>query len=194
MNIFTKAISKVFNLLFNSKHKHLYLEEIGCSSYPDNLWGGIDPCRPFACLRGMLRYRRRARKTGVNPATCWELDTAFYQWLYENLTQLLHDTNCDLTACKFVHNDKTYTEGEYIDYLRDLCVKMINYDELKGCPELNWDISTTQDNGLKEVRWKNSPEELKLHAKIWKQNIQRHNETREEICAVFCELLSHLWW
>lgn len=189
-----RIIGKILNFIFNSGHNHPYLEEIGCHSYPDNHWGGIDGYKPFACLSNLFKQRRKKRKTKVDPRDCWGLDDTFYGWLYEHLCQYVNDTNANLTFHKFEHNGITYTEGEYIDYLKELCVKMINYDEFEGCPELDWDYIHDEKNNAGTIKWKNSQEELDLHRKIWTENAKRHDAMRKELCNVFCDLLPYLWW
>ena len=191
-----KITGKILDFIFNSGHKHPYLEDIGCHAYPDNHWGGINGYKPFSCLRTMIRQRRKARKTKVDPRDCWDLDDAFYCWLYEHLCQLLADTNTDLTWRTFEHNGKTYTEGEYIEYLKDLCKQMILFDEFEGCPDLDWELVNSKENdkGYSTVEWKNTQEELELHNRIWRENYEKQEAMRKELCDVFCELLPHLWW
>ena len=172
--------------------RHKWLEEAGINSYPDNHWGGIIS---FRDLKNLLRSKRKKRKTGVDPRDCWDLDSTFYLWLYEHLCQLLNDTNADLTWRKYTHNEKEYTEEEYIEYLKKLCLDMINFDEFEDCPDLKWHTEQDPDyKGSRILKFDNSEEELEKHRNQCKKNYERMESLRKELCDVFCELLPALWW
>ena len=188
-----KIIVKILNFIFNRGNKHPYLVEIGVHSYPDNHWGGINEYGIFSSLKSLLGEERVKRRTKVDPRDCWELESVFYMWLYEHLCQLLNDTIVNLEFRTFEHNGKTYTEGEYIKYLRDLCKQMILFDELEGCPELEIDEESWESDSH-TIKWKNSEEELALHTKKMEENFKKNEATRKELCEVFCDLLPHLWW
>lgn len=187
-----RILSKILNSLFNRGHKHFYLERAGIHCYPDNNWGNI---HSFRSLLNVLKQRRREKKLSINPRDCWSLDDTFYLWLYEHLCLLLDDTNADLTWHKFKHNDKEYTEEEYIEYLKSLCLDMINFDEFKDCPDINWDIVNSE--GEKEYRTLEFLDEEKKLGEFREQskkNYENQEALRKELCSVFCELLPHLWW
>lgn len=186
-----KPIRKLLTKIFCKKN--LYLEEIGETCYPSNHFGGITN---FSDLRNHLRYNRIARRTGTDPRTCWGMDSAFFDWLYCNCRQLLKDTNADLTYQKYKHDGKTYTEGEYIEYLADLCKKVILFDEFKDCPDIEWETEkvTDPDTGYSTIRFLNSEEELE---RFREQNIKNGKELRaleKEVLDVFYDLLPSLWW
>lgn len=189
-----KFFSKILNLLFNRYNKHLYLEKAGISAYPENHWGGIDSYKPVACLRNLWRSKKEKRKTGVDPRDCWDLDTTFYLWLYEHLCQLLKDTNADLTWQKFQHNDKEYTEEEYIEYLKKLLLDIINFDEYKNCPKFPPDEYRENDDGTTTVICTASEELKEEFRNTCAKNNKECEELRKEICDVFYELLPALWW
>lgn len=184
---FPKPIKKFFTWLFCKKNP--YLEEIGVTSYPRNHFGGPDN---FKQISSCIRNNRIARKTGVDPRDCWELDTTFFEWLYCNLKQLLKDTNCDLSYRKFKHNGQTYTEGEYIRYLQKLCVEMITFDEFAGCPDLEY--HTEKVEGGSTLVCDSSKEDQELLLKKHEENFKKNEDLRKELCDVFCELLPYLWW
>ena len=186
---FPKPIKKFFTWLFCKKNP--YLEEIGVTSYSRNHFGGPDN---FKQISSCIRNNRIARKTGVDPRDCWDLDIAFFEWLYCNLKQLLKDTNCDLTWRSYEHNGKTYTEGEYIEYLMDLCKQIMLFDEFKGCPELDWETEKEEGELGSTIKWKNSEEELKLFEEQNKKNTEELYALEKEVFDVFYELLHALWW
>lgn len=169
--------------------KHLWLEKAGIHYYPDNHWGG----KSFKDLKAASAAKREKRRTGVDPRDCWNLDGTFYMWLYEHLCQLLKDTNADLTWQKFQHNDKEYTEGEYIEYLKKLLLDMINFDEFKDVPDLPHEFKK-DENGNRHYVCTASEELLKEFRNITKRNGKEYNRLRKEICDVFYELLPALWW
>ena len=186
---FPKPIKFILTKLFC--HKNKYLEEIGDTSYSLNHFGGIDSWGALTCA---ISSNRQRRKTGVDPRDCWGLDTSFFEWLYCNLKQLLKDTNCDLTYRSYEYNGKTYTEGEYIEYLIDLCRQVILFDEFKDCPKLDWELTTEEDRLGRAVKWKNSPEELQRHTDQVKKNHEELTALEKEVFDVFYELLHALWW
>lgn len=188
-----KIIGKILNFIFNSGHKHPYLEEIGCTSYPENHFGGIDGYKPFASLSNCLKQRRTKRRTKVDPRDVWDLDSYFFQWLYEHLCQLLEDTNADLTWKTYEHNGKTYTEGEYIEYLKDLCKQIILFDTFKDCPNLDWEYLNGNGEGG-TIKWKNSQKELEKFREQENRNIEDLRALEKEVFDVFYELLHALWW
>lgn len=171
--------------------KHKWLEEAGIHDYPDNHWGGIRSIKDF---RSILRSKREKRKTGVDPRDCWNLDGAFYTWLYEHLCQLLKDTNANLTWQKYQHKDKEYTEGEYIEYLKKLLLDMINFDEFKNVPELPPDRFEKNEDGTITSICTATEEQLEEFRKIHKKNCSECEKLRREIFDVFYELLPALWW
>ena len=188
---YPKPIKWLLTKLFCKKVP--YLDEIGVDCYSRNHFGGIDS---WGSLQNCIKQNRRTRKLGIDPRDCWDLDTSFFQWLYCELTQLLEDTNCDLTYRSYEHNGKTYTEGDYIEYLRDLCKQILLFDEFKDCPELDWDIVNAKegDERYSTIEWKNSQEEWeKFHAKNL-ENIKECNALEKEVFDVFYELLHALWW
>ena len=171
--------------------KNSYLEEIGITSYSRNHFGGPDNFKQVASI---IKCNKTLRKTGVDPRDCWDLDTSFFQWLYCNCKQLLKDTNCDLSWRSYKHNDKSYTEGEYIEYLIDLCKQILLFDEFKDCPKLDWEIEETDDKLGKPVKWLNSEEQLKQFTEQNKKNIEERDNLEREVFDVFYELLHSLWW
>ena len=174
------------------KKKHPYLDKAGITTYPDNHWGGG---MNFKGWKNALRQRRRARKYGFDPRDCWDLDDTFYLWLYEHLCLLLDDTNADLTWRTFEHNGKTYTEGEYIEYLKKLCLDMINFDEFKGCPDLEWHTEPDPDyKDYNRIVWDNTEEELEANRVQSKKNYEEKEALRKELIDVFYELMPSLWW
>lgn len=189
MTRFPKPIRFILTKLFC--HKNKYLEEIGVKDYTLNHFGGIDTWGSLKCA---LKANKQRKKNGVDPRDCWSLDTAFFEWLYCNLKQLLKDTNCDLTWRSYEHNGKTYTEGEYIEYLIDLCKQVILFDEFKDCPDLDWEIERKEDEGYSTVKWKNSEEELQRHTEQTKKNHEELTALEKEVFDVFYELLHALWW
>ena len=181
-----------FWTLFTPQKRHYYLDKAKIESYPDNNFGGS---YDFKDMRSAWRQKRKARKYGFAPRDCWDLDTTFYLWLYEHLCCLLDDTNTDLTCRKFHRNGREYTEGEYIQYLKQLCLDMIKFDEFKGCPDLKMrTVPDDEHSGSFTVVFDNPQEELDFHHKKWAENIKEQDTLRKEICNVFCELLPHLWW
>ena len=182
-------IRKILTKLFCRKTP--YLEEIGVQNYSRNNCGGIGN---FHELFSHWRNNRIARKTGVDPRDCWDMDTTFFQWLYCNCKQLLKDTNCDLTWRSYEHNGKTYTEGEYIEYLIDLCKQIMLFDEFKDCPKLDWDTEEDENNLGRKVKWLNSEEELDSFREQTKKNGLELQALEKETFDVFYELLHALWW
>jgi hypothetical protein len=184
-----KPIRKILTKTFCKKTP--YLDEIGVDSYPRNNFGGINK---FSELFSYLKKNRIARKTGVDPRDCWDMDTSFFQWLYCNCKQLLKDTNCDLTWRSYEHNGKTYTEGEYIEYLIDLCKQVLLFDEFKDCPKLDWDTEEDEDSLGRKVKWLNSEEELEKFREQTTKNGEELTALEKETFDVFYELLHALWW
>lgn len=189
MRYLPKPFRKILTKLFCKKTP--YLDEIGVDCTTRNNLGGINN---FHELFSHLRNNRIARKTGVDPRDCWDLDTAFFQWLYCNCKQLLKDTNCDLTWRSYEHNGKTYTEGEYIEYLIDLCKQVMLFDEFKDCPKLDWEEEAEKDEIGSTVKWKNSEEELERFREQTKKNGEELQALEKETFDVFYELLHALWW
>ena len=188
-----KIIAKILNWIFNSNTKHPYLEDIGCSSYPANHFGGINSYKTFADLRNLFYQRRKARKTKVDPRECFDLESSFFMWLYEHLCQLLNDTICNLDDRKYEHDGKTYTEGEYIKYLKDLCRQIIVFDDFEGCPELDWEFIVNEDN-TKSLKWISSQEDLKKFREQEKLNFEKLERLEKEALDVFYELFHALGW
>lgn len=179
--IFKRLLSKIYC------KKNKYLEEAGISTYPANHWGGIDSFKSLLSARRSLREKRR---TGIDPRECWDMDTSLYEWVYSNLCQLLKDTNADLSFHKFTFKNKTYTEEEFINYLKDLCLKLINFDEFEGCPP-SYDPEVDDDSfALREL----SDEEKEEFMRVYKENGKKYNSLRKEFCNVLYKLLPHLWW
>ena len=183
-----KFLSKIFTKLF-ANEKQPYLTEIGVDSWPGNHWGGVDF---FGSISSAIRAKRKKRKYGVDPRNAWELDDAFYRWLYVNLCQLLKDTNADLSYRTFEHNGQTYTEEEYIRYLQRLCVEMMTFDEFAGCPDLEY--HTEKVEGGCTLVCDSSEEDQELLLKKHRENFEKNEDLRKELCDVFCELLPYLWW
>lgn len=163
------------------------------TSYPSNYFGGINNLRD---LRNHLKYRRIERRTGVDPRTCWVLESAFFDWLYCNCKRLLKDTNADLTWRKYEHKGKTYTEGEYIEYLIDLCKQVILFDEFKNCPEIEWETKKVidPDTGYTTVDFIDSEEESDAFREQVKRNGEELRALEKEVLDVFYDLLPSLWW
>ena len=187
MRYLPKPFRKLLTKLFCKKTP--YLDEIGVENYSRNNCGGINN---FHELFSHWRNNRIYRKTGVDPRDCWDLDTSFFQWLYCNCKQLLKDTNCDLTYRSYTHNGKNYTEGEYIEYLIDLCKQVMLFDEFKDCPKLDWERE--KDEFGSKVKWKNSEEELEKFREQTKKNGEELVALEREVFDVFYELLHALWW
>jgi len=63
---------------------------------------------------------------------CWNLDSAFYNWLRERLPVYLKEGGAfiDLTFYKFNHRDKEYTQEELIKYTIHLLDVIENEDDL----------------------------------------------------------------
>ena len=186
-----KPIRNLLTKIFCKKNP--YLEEIGVTNYSCNHCGGI---YTLADLGSHLRNERIRKKTGIDPRDAWGLDIAFFQWLYCNCKQLLKDTNADLTWHKFEHNGKTYTEGEYIEYLIDLCKQVMLFDEFKDCPDIEWKIEKTTDpeTGYTAIKFINSEEELKTFREQSKKNGEELKALEDEVFDVFKDLHSYLWW
>ena len=188
---FPKPIRWILTKLFCRKVP--YLEEIGVKNYSRNHFGGIDN---WGSLTNCIKQNRRARKLGIDPRDCWDMDSSFFEWLYCHLAQLLKDTNCDLTRRKYEHEGKTYTEGEYIEYLMDLCKKIMLFDEFKDCPDLDWEIVNAKegDERYSTVEWNNSQEDWeKFHKQTILNALELHTLEKEAF-DVFYELLHSLWW
>ena len=186
-----KFIRKILTRIFCKKNP--YLEEIGVTNYSCNHCGGI---YSLGDIRSHLRNERVRKRTGIDPRDCWDMDTTFFQWLYCNCKQLLKDTNCDLTWTTYEHNGKTYTEGEYIEYLIDLCKQVMLFDEFKNCPDIEWKTERTEDpkTGFITVKFLNSEEELKRFREQNKRNGEELTALEREVFDVFYELLHALWW
>lgn len=181
-----------FWTLLTPQKKHYYLDKAKIKSYPDK---NFDGSFNFKDMRRACKQRRRARKYGFDPRDCYDLDTTFYLWLYEHLCCLLDDTTTDLTYVKFNRNNKEYTEGEYIQYLKQLCLNMIEFDEFKGCPELKMhSVPDEERPGYSTMVLDNSSDEMKLYYKTFNENVEEQKALRKEICDVFYELLPCLWW
>ena len=191
MHYLPKPFRKILTKLFCRKTP--YLDEIGVENYSRNNCGGINN---FHELFSHWRNNRIYRKTGVDPRDCWDLDTSFFQWLYCNCKQLLKDTNCDLTYRTYEHNGKTYTEGEYIEYLIDLCKQVMLFDEFKDCPDIDWETEkvTDPETGYTTVKFLNSEEELEKFRNQTKLNGLILQKLEKETFDVFYELLHALWW
>ena len=188
---FPKFINKLLTRLF-ANEKQPYLKEIGVTSWAGNHFGGIDT---FGSLRNAIKCKRTKKKTGIDPRDCWNLDSTFYDWLYTHLCQLLKDTNCDLDCRSYEHNGKFYTEGEYIEYLKDLCKQVILFDEFKDCPDIDWDIVNSEDSSeYRTVKFNNSEEELAKFREQEKKNHEELTRLEKEIFDVFYELHHSLWW
>ncbi len=159
--------------------RHYWLEKAGIHGYPENNWGE----RGF--LRGLKRsWRawRTRRRTGVDPRDCYSMDIAFYQWLYEHLCQLVHDAEniCDINYHRFLHDGKEYSEKEYIEYLKALLLRIMNFD---SDPESK-DCSLEGEDDCCRVRYLNELE----------RNTENFNILRKEMLEVFSDLLPFLWW
>lgn len=192
MSVFLpKFVRKILTKLLCKKNP--YLEEIGVTNYSCNHCGGISS---LGDIRSHLRNERIRRKTGIDPRDCWDLDTTFFQWLYCNCKQLLKDTNADLTWRTYEHNGKTYTEGEYIEYLIDLCKQVMLFDEFKDCPEIEWETEKVKDpdTGCVTIKYKNTEEELKRFREQTKLNGLILQKLERETFDVFYDLLHALWW
>lgn len=182
---FRKILTKLFC------KKTPYLDEIGVENYSRNNCGGIGN---FGELFRHWKYNRVYKKTGVDPRDCWDLDTTFFQWLYCNCKQLLKDTNCDLTWRAYEHNGKAYTEGEYIEYLINLCKQVMLFDEFKDCPNIEWKLEEGKEYLGKTVKYLNSEEELEKFREQTKKNGEELVALEKEVFDVFYELLHALWW
>ena len=161
-----------------------WLKEAGIDFWPGNHWG--DATKSFNDIKRCIRCKKIKKRTGVDPRDCYSLDTSLYLWLYSHLCQLVNDTNCDLNAYKFTHRGKLYTEGEYIEYLKELLLKLIKFDEFEGCPDLIW---SHMSEGTES-----SEEEKKEFMDAWTKNYNRIEEVRHEMFDVLYELLPRLWW
>lgn len=181
----------IFRRLFNKVYckKNKYLEEAGITSYPSNHWGGISS---FKALLSSKKYLREMRKTGVDPRECWDMETCLYGWVYSNLCQLLKDTNADLSCREFTFREKTYTEEDFINHLKDLCLELLRFDEFEGCP----DLYSFQENDKGDLILVDNPteENKEKFMEAYIKNGERYESLRKEFCDVLYELLPHLWW
>lgn len=113
--------------------RHKYLEEQGFTSYADNDWGN-DRKRPIKNLGRRIKYYFKKRKTGVDPRSCYDLDTELMLWIYEHICQFLDDADntVDLGYHKFEFEGKTYTEKEILTLLKNEIIAYMrvreNYD------------------------------------------------------------------
>lgn len=158
--------------------KHKWLEEVGIKDYPDNSWSERSPWRKWT---KSLKYGIRKRKTGVDPRDCWDLQASFYRWLYEHLCQLEKDTCADLSWDTFDHGGRTFTEEEYIGYLKELLIKIIKMDVFEGVPscplegEVPFEVKEKVNEALRV-------------------NAEKEESLRREIMEVLGDLLPSLWW
>lgn len=86
--------------------KRKYLDDIGFVDRPDT-YCQDDEAR-------MKRWEKEREKYGFDSREIWNLDIAFYCWLYERLKYFLEFNGLDLSFHKFVFKGKTYTQGEMI--------------------------------------------------------------------------------
>ena len=104
--------------------KHKYLEEAGWTSYADNDWKGKNIWRK-------IKYFFKKRKTGVDPRTCFDLDTEMMLWIYEHICQFLNDadTVVDLDYHKFEYEGKTYTLKELLLKVKEYISNYMNAED-----------------------------------------------------------------
>lgn len=109
--------------------KHKYLEEQGITAYADNDWGANKNI--FCNLRRKIKFFFRKQKTGVDPRTCYDLDTELMFWLYEHICQFIDDADkvIDLEWYKIIFEDKEYTLKALLVLLKENILKYIKADE-----------------------------------------------------------------
>lgn len=119
--------------------RHKYLEEQGFTSYADNDWGN-DTKHPIKNIFRKIKFYFRKRKTGVDPRSCYDLDTETMLWIYEHICQFIDDadTTVDLDFKKFDFEGKTYTLKEMLNLLKS---EIVSYMRVKE----NYDISTFKE-------------------------------------------------
>lgn len=86
--------------------KRKYLDDIGYTDRPDT-WNKDDKRQKI--------WRKQRKKYGFDNREIWNMDLAFYLWLYERLMRHKEITPVDLKFHKFDFEGKTYTQGELID-------------------------------------------------------------------------------
>lgn len=86
--------------------KRKYLDDIGYNDRPDT-WNKDDKRQKI--------WRKQRKKYGFDNREVWNMDLAFYLWLYERLMRYKEITPVDLKFHKFDFEGKTYTQGELID-------------------------------------------------------------------------------
>lgn len=177
------------------KKRHYFLEKAGIKEYPDSHWGGGNSFRGW---KNAIRQTIRSWKYGINPRDCWDLDDTFYRWLYEQLCMLLKDTNADLDNknwVKYEHKGKEYSEREYIEYLKSLCLEMINFDECEGCSDLKYHSEPVPGTeGHLRIVWDSTDEEREINRNQILKNLEYHKSLMRELFDVFYELMPTLWW
>lgn len=86
--------------------KRKYLDDIGYTDRPDT-W--------FKDSKRQKTWRKQRKEYGFDNREIWNMDLAFYLWLYERLMRYKEITPVDLKFHKFDFEGKTYTQGELID-------------------------------------------------------------------------------
>lgn len=108
--------------------KHKYLEEAGWSSYAENNW------KHGCSLWRRIKFFFKKRKTGVDPRSCWSLDTEMMLWLYEHICQYIDDADSvvDLDYHKFEYEGEEYTQKELLLKLKEHIINYINSEDIIG--------------------------------------------------------------
>lgn len=121
--------------------KHRYLEEAGWGSYAENNWKHNCP------LWKRIRYYFQKRKTGVDPRSCYDLNTEHMLWLYEHICQYIDDAApiVDLEYHKFEYKGETLTQLQLLYKLREHIANYINAENEEE--DLEKEVQIMKENG-----------------------------------------------
>lgn len=95
------------------------------------------------------KWQEEIEEYGFAEYETWNMDSAFYAWLYERLKMYLETASniIDLNYHKFEFDGKTYTQAELID-------KMIHGCEIALSDEYDKFTATKEENkAVEDVRW-----------------------------------------
>ncbi len=116
-----------------------YLDDLKVK-YPETYCSSDDPRQE--------KWTQEREEYGFDERETWDLDSAFYCWLYERLKMYL-DVNCvDLTYHKFEYEGEELTQQECID-------RMIHGCEIYFKQQNDWNISEEDQKAINDI------------AKIW---------------------------
>lgn len=92
---------------------HKYLDELNLSN--DDKWFLDDTC--WAHDERIQEWKKEKEEYGFNSRETWELETAFYLWLYERLRMYLDCAVVDLNYHTYKYRRGQYSQLEMIQQI-----------------------------------------------------------------------------